>query len=117
MLRRSLALAVVLLSAACSSSPASPGGGSPEPEALNYSFQFTTPPGQETHWCQYLKLPERDGADLLVTGYQWTWENMHHWGLYRTTADLPANVSFDEPFDCFQPGAMKYAERASLVLA
>jgi hypothetical protein len=120
MLRRALALAVVLVSAACSSSPETTGGtgGAPSASAsAKYSFAFITAPGQETHWCQYVKLPKGDGAEVLVTGYQWSWADMHHWALYRTTSDLPADVSFDQPFDCFAPGGMKYAEPASLVLA
>ncbi|MEO7328450.1 MAG: hypothetical protein ABI193_07730, partial [Minicystis sp.] len=62
-------------------------------------------------------LPAGDGAGVSITGYTWTWENMHHWALYRTTPDLPGNIVLDEPFDCFAPDALKYAEPASLVLA
>lgn len=121
MLRRPLALALVLVSSACSSSgpTGSTGGtgGPPGGATVSYAFDFTTSSGQETHWCQYVKLPKATTSEVLVTGYTWTWENMHHWALYRTTPDLPAGVSFDKPFDCFQPGAMQYAEPASLVLA
>jgi len=125
---RPLALALSLVSmsalAACSSSPpeTTGGGGSggagaaPGTSTQRYSLAFTTAPGQETHWCQYARMPEGDGKDLVVTGYEWTWENMHHWALYRTTADLPADVSFDEQFDCFAPDGMKYAAPGSLVL-
>src|SRR4051794_7826546 len=100
MVRRSLALALVLVSAACSSSPETTGGTGGAPPA-KYSFAFTTAPGQETHWCQYVKLPKGDGAEVIVNGYTWSWADMHHWALYRTTADLPTDVSFDQPFDCF----------------
>jgi hypothetical protein len=120
MLRRSLACAAVLVTAACSSTPptgSGGGGGAPSgADEAHYTFSFTTAPGQETHWCQYMKMPERESGDVLVTGYRWSWQNMHHWALYRTTKDLPANVSLNEPFDCFAPGAMKYAAPASLQL-
>lgn len=116
--------ALALALAGCSESPETggtggAGGGGPGPETtkVDYSFQFTTPSGEETHWCQYTRLPEGDGSGVSITGYSWTWENMHHWALYRTTPDLPADVPLDQPFDCFQPGAMKYAQPASLVLA
>src|SRR5262249_25106104 len=65
----------------------------------------------------YVKLPKSTTGEVLVTGYEWQWSGLHHWALYRTTSDLPADVSFDQPFDCFQPGAMQYATPASLVLA
>lgn len=104
MLRRSLACAVVLVSAACSSS--SPSGSGEGGDAAHYTFTFTTAPGEETHWCQYMKMPDsKSGGDVLVTGYKWSWQNMHHWALYRTTSDLPADVSLTEPFDCFAPVA------------
>lgn len=121
MLARTLVfIAVVVTSAACSSSPApgdsGGGGAAPDTQDAHYSFTFTTAPGEETHWCQYMKMPESKSGDILVTGYQWTWQYMHHWSLYRTTSDLPSNVSLDEPFDCFAPGGMKYAAPASLAL-
>jgi hypothetical protein len=112
--------AATLALAGCTSptDTGSSSGGPPDDEqAMSYSYEFTTPSGQETHWCQYTRLPEGDGKDVMVTGYTWSWENMHHWALYRTTPDLPEGVSLDQPFDCFEPGAMKYAEFASLVLA
>ncbi|MFT3776345.1 MAG: hypothetical protein QM820_64195 [Minicystis sp.] len=124
-LRPSFAFALVSLLAACSSSSpetsgtgggGGSGGSGTGTSTQHYSLQFTTKSGQETHWCQYARMPEGDGKEVVVTGYDWTWENMHHWALYRTTADLPANVSFDEPFDCFAPGAMEHAGPASLAL-
>lgn len=121
--RRPFALVLAFTLAACSSSPETGGGGAggaggaPSGTATQrYSFAFTTHSGQETHWCQYARMPEGNGKDVVVTGYQWSWQNMHHWALYRTTKDLPADVSFDQPFDCFAPGGMQYAENASLVL-
>lgn len=122
MLRRSFALAATFSFAsfalvACDPAPESESDPI-EGETTSYSFAFTTPSGQETHWCQYTRLPEGEaGKGVSVTGYSWSWENMHHWALYRTTAELPTDVKLDEPFDCFAPGAMKYAEPASLVLA
>src|SRR4051812_40814515 len=116
-LRPFAALSLVSALAACSSSPSETGsGGAPPGEVQHYTFDFTTAAGEETHWCQYAKMPKGDGAELVVTGYEWTWQNMHHWALYRTTKDLPSDVSFDEPFDCFAPGGMKYAGFAALVL-
>jgi hypothetical protein len=114
----SLALCLGLPACSSSTDPGSgAGGAAPSAEAESYAFSFTTPPGEETHWCQYTRLPEGKGSGVSVTGYTWSWENMHHWALYRTTADLPKDVKLDQPFDCFQPDAMKYAEPASLVLA
>jgi hypothetical protein len=115
------AVAATFALSACSSSGGSGAGGGggapPAGKTQSYAFAFTTPPGEETHWCQYTRLPEGDGTGVSVTGYTWSWENMHHWALYRATADLPADVKLDEPFDCFKPDAMKYAQPASLVLA
>ncbi|HEV8151304.1 MAG TPA: hypothetical protein VGP78_00160, partial [Solirubrobacteraceae bacterium] len=82
-----------------------------------HTFQYATPPGQETHWCQYLRLPRTDAAEQMLTGYRWSWSGLHHWSLYRTVADLPvSDLDFDHPFDCFQPGAMKYAAPASILI-
>jgi hypothetical protein len=121
MLVRSLAAALsVFALTACSGTQGSTSGsgGSPgAPPAATYEFKFTTHSGEETHWCQYMRAPEGDGKEAVVTGYEWSWQNMHHWALYRTTSDLPADVSFDQPFDCFEPGAMKYTQPGSLVLA
>ncbi|MFO0756827.1 MAG: hypothetical protein U0359_10060 [Byssovorax sp.] len=120
MIRRSfvapaLAALTALAAPACSSSPTG-GGETGDPAVARYAFDFTTAPGEETHYCQYMKMPEGEGSEVLVTGYTWSWKDMHHWALYRTTSDLPADVSLTEPFDCFAPGAMKYAAPASLEL-
>lgn len=121
LVRSFAAVSCALVLTACSTPPESSGdggaGGSSGGTVDARSFAFTTHPGQETHWCQYMRAPKGDGKEAVVTGYSWSWENMHHWALYRTTKDLPSDVSFDEPFDCFEPGAMKYAEIGSLVLA
>src|SRR5262245_19674298 len=77
--------------AGCSAPSDTGADNQPSGDTTTYSFAFTTPPGQETHWCQYAKLPEGDGKGVSVTGYSWRWENMHHWSFYRTTADLPAD--------------------------
>ena len=91
----------------------------PPPAALaaSHSFSFTTLPGQETHWCQYLRLPRSASAEVLLTGYQWTWSGLHHWSLYRTTGELPADLDVDHPFDCFAPGGMDHASAAALLIA
>lgn len=104
--------------AGCSTSPSDEGtgGNAPKPGTEHYSFAFTTAPAEETHWCQYTRMPDGGGKGVGVTGYTWSWTNMHHWALYKTTPDLPADVKLDEPFDCFAPGGMKYASPGSLVL-
>lgn len=112
----SLVSSIVACSSSSSGTGAGSGGSGPADATTHYEFTFTTHAGEETHWCQYARMPQGDGQEVVVTGYTWDWQNMHHWALYRTTADLPANVSFDEPFDCFAPGGMKYAAPASLVL-
>src|SRR3954467_5808797 len=91
--------AVSLALAACSSSspdPTGSGGSGGGAATASFSFQFTTPPGQETHFCQSARLPKTDSGDVLVTGYTWKWDLLHHWALYRTTGDLPSDVSLDE---------------------
>jgi hypothetical protein len=82
----------------------------------SYTLSFTTDPGQETHWCQYVRLPKGTADEVMLTGYRWKWEAMHHFALYRTTADLPADVSTDKPFDCFAPGGGKYMQPAAMTL-
>jgi len=96
-------------------------GASAEPPsavlAASHSFSFTTPPGQETHWCQYLRLPKSESGELLLTGYQWTWSGLHHWSLYQTVGELPTDLDVDHPFDCFAPGGMDHASAAALLIA
>lgn len=84
--------------------------------AASHSFFYTTPPGQETHWCQYMRLPKGDAGEVLLAGYQWTWTGLHHWSLYRTVGELPPDLDFDHPFDCFAPGGMDHASAASLLI-
>jgi hypothetical protein len=127
-MKRLSAAAVCLGLAACSSSSSSPtpptdtpqDGGSDAgwvPQGPGaYTLSFTTDPGQETHWCQYVRLPKGTSSEVMLTGYRWKWEAAHHWAIYRTTPDLPADVSFDKPFDCFAPGASKYLLPASIVV-
>lgn len=113
-----------LVSIAISSLPLIAGSCGDDDSAVNThntSFSFSTAPGLETHWCQYAKLPKEVSGSpvsaISVTGMRWSWENAHHWALYRTLPTLPPNVSLDQPFDCFQPGAMQHASNSSLVLA
>ncbi len=103
------------LLAACGDSPAAS-------QAQQLAFEFTTAPGLETHWCQYAKLPDRvaagrAGDGTSATAFRWSWQNAHHWAMYRTLPTLPENVSLNEPFDCFLPGAMQHAAASSLILA
>jgi hypothetical protein len=105
-----------IASQGCSTSTPSDGEGGGKPQSQHYSFAFTTAPGAETHWCQYTKLEDVDATGTAVTGFSWKWTNMHHWGVYQTTADLPANVELDKPFDCFEKDAMKYAQPGALIL-
>lgn len=116
--------AVLLGSAlgACNGDSGGSGGEATGKTGLELSFAFTTPAGEETHWCQYTRLPSgvdagSAGRGVSVKGYTWTWSNMHHWALYRTLPTLPADVELDKPFDCFAPGGMKHAAAGSLVLA
>jgi hypothetical protein len=108
-----LILLVAAGMSACSDSPPR----SPAPAAVSQSFLFTTAAGAETHWCQYMRLPKSDSGELLLTGFHWTWSGLHHWSLYPTVGALPADLDFTQPFDCFAPGAMKYASPASLLIA
>src|SRR4051812_36436889 len=88
--------AISLLSSGCSSST------SPPPPASNVeklSFEFVTPPGKETHWCQYAKLPKSDSGEVYLTGHSSTWgAGIHHLLVSHTTPDLPANVDLKTPF-------------------
>lgn len=98
------------------------GDSSSGSKTQQLAFEFTTAPGLETHWCQYVKLPDavdaaHAGDGITATAIRWSWQNAHHWALYRTLPTLPTTVSLNEPFDCFLPGAMQYAAVSSLVLA
>jgi hypothetical protein len=64
-----------------------------------------------------MRLPKTDDGEALLTGYRWSISMIHHWSLYRTTPDLPSDVDFDHPFDCFAPNAMQYAANAALLIA
>lgn len=114
--RKDAALVAVLIGAVvagCDGNHPADGTGS----TAKLSFLFTTDPGTETHWCQYARLPKTEnGSDVLLTSYQWTLSAIHHWALYRTTTNLPSDVDFDHPFDCFAPGAMQYASKTALVI-
>jgi hypothetical protein len=106
-----LAFPVIMLAfMACSSS--SPPDKTVKP--ASFELKFRTEPGQETHWCQYLRLPKGVSGEVMLTGYRWKMTSMHHWSLYRATPDVPEDVSTDEPFDCFAPGAAKYIQAAAL---
>src|ERR1700733_3053499 len=121
--RSSLLLIGFFAVAACSSSSSSPtspvDAGVPDaaPSASSYTLKYTTPPAQETHWCEYKKMPKSDG-DLLVSGVTWSWKAAHHWALYRLVSTAPvATLPLDTPFDCFNPaGAMQYAQFSSAFL-
>ncbi|WP_437588907.1 hypothetical protein [Sorangium sp. So ce1000] len=80
----------------------------------SFALTFRTEPGQETHWCQYLRLPKGVSDEVMLTGYRWKMTSMHHWSLYRATPDVPQDVPTDQPFDCFAPGAADYTQAAAL---
>src|SRR5262249_7638475 len=116
---------------ACSSSSSSPSASAPPPGPQDdagtdggwtpqgpgsYTLSFTTDPGQETPGCQYVRLPKGSADEVMLPGYHWKWEAMHHFALYRTTSDLPSDVSTDKPFDCFAPGGGKYMQGAAMTL-
>jgi hypothetical protein len=104
-------LVTMLALTACSSS-------SPPPDktvnSASFELKFRTEPGQETHWCQYIRLPKGVSDEVMLTGYRWKMAEMHHWTIYRTTPDIPEDVPTDQPFDCFEPGATKYMQAAAL---
>jgi hypothetical protein len=96
---------------ACSSS-------SPPPDttvsSASFELTFRTEPGQEAHWCQYIRLPKGASDEVMLKGYRWKITGMHHWALYRATPDVPEDVPTDQPFDCFAPGAADYMQAAAL---
>lgn len=102
-----VSLVAVTLAACTSATPE-------EPARAELTFTFRTDPGQEAHWCQYVRLPKLRSDQQMLTGYHWKQQSMHHWALYRTTPDLPANTRVNEPFDCFVPGAARYFEGAAM---
>ncbi len=120
LVRSSLIVAAVVALAACSSSKSSPAAAAPDDggtadsgsTASSYALKYTTAPGQETHWCEYKKMPKSAGGEVLVSGVDWSWKAAHHWGLYRLVPTAPlAELHLDAPFDCFSPaGAMQYAQ-------
>src|SRR5450432_4221402 len=128
-LRSSLFLFCLVVLASCSSSnsssPGAPGDGGtadagpgPGPGTSQYVLHYTTPASQETHWCEYKKMPKSDTGDVLVSGVTWSWKAAHHWALYRLMPNAPlADLPLDKPFDCFNPvGAMQYAQFSSAFL-
>ncbi|MEP7122549.1 MAG: hypothetical protein ABJE95_16625 [Byssovorax sp.] len=105
--------AIALLSFGCGSSesPATGAGGAggAASNAEKLSFSYTTPPGQEKHWCQYVKVPHTDSGEVFLTGHSTKWGvGIHHVQVSHTTPDLPAGVDTTKPFDCFAAGASKY---------
>src|SRR5262245_19743146 len=117
MIRSILALFLVGCSSSSPPRAASPqDGGGDAANARAYPLSFTTGAGLETHWCQYVRLPIGNGAEVMLTGYRWKWQGMHHWALFRTTSDLPSDVRTDQPFDCFAAGAGKYMQGAAMTL-
>jgi hypothetical protein len=119
-LRSSVVLVGFVALASCSSSKSTPSatsddggaGGVDGGAGTSYALKYTTAPSQETHWCEYKKMPKSAGGDLLVSGVSWSWKAAHHWGLYRLVPNAPvATLPLDTPFDCFSPeGAMQYAQ-------
>src|SRR5678816_2533489 len=109
MTKRVVVLPVLALLGACSA---------PEGAGVTWAVKYDTAPGQETHWCEYKKLPSSDSGELLVGGASWSWKNAHHWALYRLLPGAPvAELPLDQPFDCFSPvGAMKWAQPSSVLL-
>jgi hypothetical protein len=90
------------------------GGAAP----AQYALKYMTQPGEETHWCEYRKMPKSESSELLVSGVDWSWGAAHHWGLYRLVPNAPlADLPLNQPFDCFNPtGAMQYAQFSSAFL-
>jgi Copper type II ascorbate-dependent monooxygenase, C-terminal domain len=118
-----LACLVVLVSACSStksngSGPLDDGGaGGLGTSEAPYALAYTTPASQETHWCEYRKMPKSDSGDVLVSGVRWSWKSAHHWGLYRLVPSAPvADLPLGQPFDCFAPAAMQYAQYSSSFL-
>ena len=89
------AVSLLVGAAACSTSTEDDGAGGNSSNSQHLDFAFTTAPGQETHWCQYTRLPDVGGKGIAITGFEWSWTNMHHWAMYKTTKDLPADVKLD----------------------
>jgi hypothetical protein len=84
---------------------------------VQFAVKYRTEPGAETHWCEYKQLPPGAGGEVLVSGARWSWQNAHHWAMYRLVPDAPlAELPLDEPFDCFEPGAMQYAQISTALL-
>ena len=120
-------LSASIAAAACSST-STPGGATPADAGVTeagptaagstYALRYTTAPSQETHWCEYKKMPKSATGEVLVAGVAWSWKAAHHWGLYRLVESAPvAELPLDTPFDCFAPaGAMKYAQFSSAFL-
>jgi hypothetical protein len=83
-----------------------------------YALKYTTAPGQETHWCEYRRLPKSASGEVLVSGVSWSWKAAHHWGLYRLQPNAPVDqLPLNQPFDCFAPaGAMQYAQFSTAFL-
>lgn len=105
---------VVFLAACSSSSSGGTAAPAPSPAVGRYALHYTTSPAAETHWCEYKKMPKTASGEVLVRGVTWSWQNAHHWSLYRLQPGAPANLPLDQPFDCFAPvGAMQYAQSSS----
>ncbi len=113
-MRHSVPVFLSLVSLACSSSSPAPA---PD-RNVQFALKYTTAAGQETHWCEYKKLPKSASGEVLVSGAKWSWKNAHHWAIYRLQPGTPiADLPLDKPFDCFNPlGAMKYAQFSSAFL-
>lgn len=85
----------------------------PSPAAtVDYHFEFTTQPGTETYWCQFVEVPA-DG--LQAAGFRWETTSFHHWALFRTSGLDPATVDVTSPFECFGSPETQAAAPASIV--
>ena len=97
------------------------GGGmnvTPQPDlaedtAIHLGMTYSLGAGQEQHLCQFSRLPQGSGGELLVSGESHDYTLGHHWALLRTSVTaLPAGFQLDTPVDCFSSGIGQYAESA-----
>lgn len=83
---------------------------------INFSMSYSLGIGQEQHVCQFVRMPETPGGEILVTAQTHNADFEHHWSIIRTNVtEVPQGFALDTPVDCFTSGISAFAGSALIL--